>query len=262
MTNEGDGDPGRALPPGPPPGTGRRPRARLFLLLGDVLAIPLLAVGLLAGIIVVALAAGMPLDAGNARALLEGENLPAAAVGRDASAFPLAALASLPLALLAWTLLAGRRQIRGRFRVDRGVLGTGVLGGAGMLAIGAVGSLVTGAGSPAAFAVMRATHPAIVVPLLVVLAPLGEELYLRGRLYGLLEEGAGRPWAYGVSAAVFALLHLAGGLDYLPLVLSYAGIGLLLARLRDRSGGLVAPLVAHALNNLAGALALYLAPPS
>jgi len=218
-----------------------------------------LAVGLLVGIIVVAVAAGMPLDAGNARAILEGKPLPEGAAGTDASAFPLAALASLPLALLAWAVVFGRRQLRGRFRVNGAIVRDGLLGGIGMLAIGALGSSITGGETPAAFEVMRATHPLVVVPLLVVVAPLGEELYLRGRLFGVLLEAAGRRWAYLVSAGVFGLLHLAGGLDYLPLVLAYFGIGLLLAWLRDRTGGLVAPVLAHALNNLAGVLSLYLA---
>ena len=239
--------------------TPRRRPPTWLVLLGDAIGIPVLAVGLLVGIVVLAVAAGMPLDAGNARAILEGKPLPEGAAGTDASAFPLAALASLPLALLAWALVFGRRQLRGRFRVDGTTVRAGLLGGLGMLAIGALGSWIAGGETPAAFEVMRATHPLVLAPLLVLLAPLGEELYLRGRLFGVLLEVGGRGWAYLASAAVFGLLHLAGGLDYLPLVLAYFGIGLLLAWLRDRTGGLVAPLIAHALNNLAGVLSLYLA---
>lgn len=77
----------------------------------------------------------------------------------------------------------------------------------------------------------------------VFLGPLAEEVVFRGYLYGALKRSLGVTRALLLSSALFGLIH---GLDYaLPL----AFLGLFFGWLRERSGGLVAPIVAHVLHN-------------
>jgi len=81
----------------------------------------------------------------------------------------------------------------------------------------------------------------------VVLAPVGEELYFRGRLYDLFCGWKSGGFPLLATAVIFAGFH------FLPqLFIAYVVIGVLLGILRLRSGGLVAPIIAHAVNNLAG----------
>jgi membrane protease YdiL (CAAX protease family) len=79
----------------------------------------------------------------------------------------------------------------------------------------------------------------------VGIAPVVEELFFRGILYGALRQAWGAvPAACGVSL-IFALLH-PQGLLAIPLLFT---LGLVLAALREWRGSLVAPIVAHALVN-------------
>lgn len=89
---------------------------------------------------------------------------------------------------------------------------------------------------------------ALLLPVVaVVVAPVSEEVFFRGYLYGVLR---GRytddPWyaAYW-SSAVFALVHFYV-IHFIPVFL----IGMVLAYLYRRRGSLVAPIVAHATANL------------
>lgn len=78
----------------------------------------------------------------------------------------------------------------------------------------------------------------------VVAAPLFEEILFRGFLFGGLRRWLG-PWSAAVlSAAVFALYHLE--IDTLP---GLFVLGLALAWLRERTGGLAAPIAMHACYN-------------
>jgi len=87
-----------------------------------------------------------------------------------------------------------------------------------------------------------------------------EELFFRGWLQPGLARDWGRTPALLVAAAAFASLHLLGGgrapLSLLNLLLG----GLLFGLLRDRMGGLAAPVAAHVAYNLAEQLALGLDP--
>jgi membrane protease YdiL (CAAX protease family) len=85
----------------------------------------------------------------------------------------------------------------------------------------------------------------------VVVAPITEEIIFRGFVYPTLRRYAGPLGSIAVSAVVFALLHEATA--FLPILV----IGGLLAFLYERTGSLVAPVAAHATNNLYTFLLLY-----
>lgn len=88
----------------------------------------------------------------------------------------------------------------------------------------------------------------LMVFLAVGVAPFVEELFFRGYAYPVLKRHLGKR-ALWVSALLFASVHLYL-INFLPIFL----IGLLLARLYERTGTLAAPIVAHATAN--GAVAI------
>ncbi|MBI4577821.1 MAG: CPBP family intramembrane metalloprotease [Planctomycetes bacterium] len=77
-----------------------------------------------------------------------------------------------------------------------------------------------------------------------VVAPFAEEVFFRGALYPALRRRLGVAAAVTVDAAAFALVHQAPS-QAVPLF----AIGVVLAVLRERSGGIVAPVVFHAAHN-------------
>jgi hypothetical protein len=95
---------------------------------------------------------------------------------------------------------------------------------------------------------------AVAVTLLgsIVFAPIFEELVFRGLLYGTLRARLGWPLAAVGSALVFALAHGYGVAGLLSVFLS----GLLWAWVYERTGSLLAPILAHVVNNAAVAVAL------
>ena len=81
------------------------------------------------------------------------------------------------------------------------------------------------------------------------LVALGEEALLRGALLDAFEARLGLPWAVVLTSAAFALMHVPlYGWQVVPLDL---GAGLWFAGLRLVTGGTAAPVVAHALADLA-----------
>lgn len=81
----------------------------------------------------------------------------------------------------------------------------------------------------------------------VIAAPVFEEMVFRGLLLGCLLARGWNPWiAVAVTAAAFASTH---GQYYLPGLVSVFVGGLLFGWLRIISGGLAAPLLAHAAMN-------------
>lgn len=88
----------------------------------------------------------------------------------------------------------------------------------------------------------------IIVLAVVVIAPLGEELYFRGRLFSVLTAWKSEGVALVVTSLLFATLHLADP-GLLPLLPAYVALGFTLGWLRQRTQGVFAPLVAHALYN-------------
>jgi uncharacterized protein len=94
----------------------------------------------------------------------------------------------------------------------------------------------------------------VVFVIVVVVAPLCEEIVYRGLLWGAVERlGAHRWWALGITTVVFALAHFE--LTRTPLLL-FVAIPIALARLY--SGRLLASVVAHGVNNLLPGISLVL----
>jgi membrane protease YdiL (CAAX protease family) len=111
----------------------------------------------------------------------------------------------------------------------------------------AVGDIFGGitASPPVAFAI---------VLIVVLVAPLCEEILYRGLLWGgLTRLGANRWLAFGVTTVIFALAHFEWPRALLLLVVAVP-IGLA----RAYTGGLIAPIVAHQVNNLLPGIGLYL----
>jgi uncharacterized protein len=86
----------------------------------------------------------------------------------------------------------------------------------------------------------------------VVVASVTEEILFRGFLYATLRRYAGAFGSIVVSGAVFATLH--EPMAFLPIFV----IGCLLAWLYERTGTLLAPIGAHAANNLYTFLLVYI----
>jgi membrane protease YdiL (CAAX protease family) len=88
--------------------------------------------------------------------------------------------------------------------------------------------------------------------LFAVVAPICEEAFFRGYVFGALRGRYGRPVAYVGSALLFALVHL-----NLPAILPILVMALALAFLYDRTGSIVPGIVAHGLNNAVALVLVY-----
>ena len=84
--------------------------------------------------------------------------------------------------------------------------------------------------------------------LIVAAAPLSEELFFRGFMYGGLRRRLPVWAAAGVSGIVFGLVHYTGP-DSIGVVPQLAVLGILLAWLYERTGSLWPPILLHLLNN-------------
>ncbi len=85
---------------------------------------------------------------------------------------------------------------------------------------------------------------AVIIFAVVIVAPVVEEILFRGIFYTGLRGRLGVGWAVFLSAFVFGFLHFEL-LGFVPLM----AIGAILAMLYESQGSLVAPIVAHAMNN-------------
>jgi membrane protease YdiL (CAAX protease family) len=88
---------------------------------------------------------------------------------------------------------------------------------------------------------------AVGVIAVVVAAPLGEELFFRGLIFGSLRRRFGFWLAGAISSAVFAIVHVQP-----PLVILMFFVGLGLAFIYDWRGSLASSIAAHAAFNLIG----------
>jgi membrane protease YdiL (CAAX protease family) len=106
------------------------------------------------------------------------------------------------------------------------------------------------------WAAVRSFHPWGKVAIMAVgglAAPICEEVFFRGGCYGSFA-GAGLPRAGSwVSALLFSMAHF-----NLENAVAYLTIGLVLAWLYRSTRSLVAPIVAHAVNNTAAFALLFL----
>jgi membrane protease YdiL (CAAX protease family) len=83
----------------------------------------------------------------------------------------------------------------------------------------------------------------LVLVVVCVLGPIGEELFFRGYIYRFVDVRGGSTLALWITSLWFGIMH---GVEYaLPLAL----MGFLFGYLRRRTGGLAAPILAHMLHN-------------
>ncbi len=83
--------------------------------------------------------------------------------------------------------------------------------------------------------------------LIIVVAPVSEEVFFRGFMYAGLRRSLPVAVAALISAAFWGSLHLSGG--NVGVAIQLAVFGVILALLYERSGSLWATIFAHALNN-------------
>lgn len=84
------------------------------------------------------------------------------------------------------------------------------------------------------------------VLLIVIAAPISEELCFRGMLFGGLRERLPRLIAALIAAVIFGALHALTGITAVPPLIAF---GFLLALLYERTGSIVPCIVLHMLNN-------------
>ncbi|HVS99296.1 MAG TPA: type II CAAX endopeptidase family protein [Solirubrobacterales bacterium] len=87
---------------------------------------------------------------------------------------------------------------------------------------------------------------AVQILLIVIAAPIGEELCFRGMLFGGLREKLPRLAAALVTGLVFGGLHALTGVTAVPPLIVF---GFLLALLYERTGSIVPGILLHMLNN-------------
>ncbi|HYW86704.1 MAG TPA: type II CAAX endopeptidase family protein [Chloroflexota bacterium] len=102
---------------------------------------------------------------------------------------------------------------------------------------------------------------AVVLLLGSVSAPIAEELFFRGVLFGLLKRRQPLVLAYLVSGGLFAAAHLVPArmtpAQMAGLAIGIFVLGTLLAWTYERTGSLYPGMLAHALNNATGLILLY-----
>jgi membrane protease YdiL (CAAX protease family) len=96
----------------------------------------------------------------------------------------------------------------------------------------------------------------LLVVLVAVIVPIGEEIFFRGLTYGALRRMVARPVAVVLSALFFAAVHLVP-VEILPILI----LGVILAYLYDYTGSLIPGMIAHGVNNLAALIIFYQTPP-
>ncbi len=180
-----------------------------------------------------------------------------------------------PLALLLLTALAGRAGREGRGPamgftalppaklLGAAMAGLCLLYGAS-LRIGLAVLAIRGPQAASAvhpLAELAASQPQFLVwllPSVALIGPLAEEAFFRGFLHVRLRSRLGAPRAIAGSALVFGLLHPIS-VEY---VVAATCLGLVLGYLRERSGSLLPPILAHCLFNAANFTLRVAASPS
>jgi len=142
-----------------------------------------------------------------------------------------------------------RARLKAWFTPSWRAVALGVFGGLGLLAFNAGYGWVLerlGFSPPDIPEMLRGILPLPLVYLwAAVLAPVVEELYFRGRLLEALENRTGVGIAAAVTSTLFAAIHMIP--EFFPALFVFA---LALWGLKRKTGGLVAPIIAHTINNL------------
>jgi membrane protease YdiL (CAAX protease family) len=156
--------------------------------------------------------------------------------------------------------LAGLPSLPGRDAAGaaRSGLGWGLVAWVGAAALGAIVVLILEALGLApepqtAEQALNLLDPWLVVPAVVIIAPVAEEVFFRGIVFNAWLREGGRRAAYIGSSALFAVIHLS-----LASLVPIFALGLALAWVYERNGkNLVAPIVMHAVvNGISVAVAL------
>jgi uncharacterized protein len=87
--------------------------------------------------------------------------------------------------------------------------------------------------------------------LIVIAAPLGEEVLFRGYLFGGLREKLPRWPAALIAGAIFGALHALTGISAVPQLIAF---GVILCLLYEKTGSIVPGIILHLLNNSAALL--------
>lgn len=136
-------------------------------------------------------------------------------------------------------------------------VGAGLFGAAGFLVVPVIQVIweaLVGSPPPAIDQQVIPVDPSIGHVILgmvavVIGAPIGEEVFFRGFLFGSLRSRLGFVRGAAISSLVFAAFHYPGG-PVLVLTMIFVGAGF--ALLYHRRGSLVAPIAAHAMFNIIG----------
>lgn len=177
--------------------------------------------------------------------------LEALSVGRRYAGFLLVQGLLVGIALaVSFATRSGIEGLGLRWVGGRALLGP-ALGGAALVAFSHLWSLLLSWLAPSAFEQMMREQAEqmklleapwlLLLPAAVLIAPLAEEVYFRGFVFGGLRRDLAFPLASGLSAAIFAGIHLMGW-STVPLFL--VGIGAAIAY--EQKGTLLAPLALHA----------------
>ena len=130
---------------------------------------------------------------------------------------------------LVWGVAAGGVLLAIGFAYQKGIASLGI-------PLRDVGSMWRALGSTFSLAMLAC-----------VVAPIAEEAYFRGRLYDLLAASTSTRTAILISGAFFGCAHVLP--EMIPIAFLF---GCALGWLRVRRGNLIAPIVAHAVNNGVG----------
>ncbi|HEX6228311.1 MAG TPA: CPBP family intramembrane glutamic endopeptidase [Solirubrobacterales bacterium] len=88
--------------------------------------------------------------------------------------------------------------------------------------------------------------------LVVIAAPISEEIFFRGMVFGGMRRRMPQLLAALVSAVIFGLLHAFSGISAVPPLIAF---GFILALLYEKTGSVVPGILLHMLNNSAALLA-------
>lgn len=131
-------------------------------------------------------------------------------------------------------------------------IGAGVLGGLALLGLGLVYSKalesILGHAPPSPWdsaAAMPASTKAVFLVFGALGAPVAEEIFFRGYLFGKFKAAGHVDFGILVSSVMFGAVHFSDAYN-VPATALY---GVILAWLYHRSGSLIAPILAHAINN-------------
>ena len=169
------------------------------------------------------------------------------------------------LLLAAYVLFRVRDRLGKVLRVTRPLLTLGLLGALTIYVLDIAWGLTLGAllGRLDVVTKQMPMMPLFMSLLVVLIGPIAEELYFRGRLYDLGLETIGRVWTWVAVVVLFAAFHhvleipaalasqgpenaLRPLMAMVFLFPAYALGGVVFLWLRERSGGLIAPIAAHA----------------